>query len=146
MSTSDHSLWRRMNTVAVLLLSLAVGAVALAAAPNFLGRGECDGGDCPDIVLRDGTEYILAFDCDAVPPELRRSPRDGVLRPAVYGASETQVATFAVAGLPEDEVIAVEGPKNLVCPTGAVPGSGVAYSSATSARTTARRVEQLTQR
>lgn len=136
---------RRWSTVAGVLLAAAVGVVALMVLPNLIGEGECgEGGDCPDIVTRDGTEYVLMFQCDAVPTGLRRSPKDGVMNPALYRAPETTVSTFAIAGLPADEVIAVEGPSDVVCPDGPVPGSGVAFSSQTDAETAARRIRAIT--
>jgi hypothetical protein len=129
------------------LLAVAVAVVGLLALPIFIGEGECEGGsDCPDIATREGTDYVLMFECDAVQTGLRRSPKDGVMNPALPGAPEANVSTFAIAGLPADEVIAVEGPRDVVCPDGPVPGSGVAFSSQTDAETTARRIASFPSR
>ena len=132
--------------MAIALLAVGIGVVALMVLPNVIGRDDCErGGDCPDIVSRDGTDYVLMFQCPAVQAALHRSPRDGVIQPALHGASDVDVSTFAIAGLPADEVIAVVGPSSVVCPDGSVPGSGVAFSSETDAETTARRIESMTQ-
>jgi hypothetical protein len=137
---------RRWSTVAGVLLAVAVGVVGLLVLPNVIGEGECEeGGDCPDIVTREGTEYVLMFQCDPVPAGLRRTPRDGVIMPALSGASKRDVSTYAISGIPADEVIAVEGPSDVVCPTGPVPGAGVAFSSKTDAETTARRIRTIIQ-
>lgn len=119
--------------------------VALVVWPNLNGEGECEGGDCSDIVTRDGTDYVLMFACDAVQAGLHRSHEDGVMNPALPGAPEAHVSTFAIAGLPVDEVIAVVGPRAVVCPGGPVPGSGVAFSLNTDAETTAGRIRTILQ-
>ena len=137
---------RRSGTVVVVLLTAVAGVLALATLPIFLGGDDCGGEDCPDLVTRRGTEYVVAFECDPVRVELRRSPEDGVFNPALSGASQADVSTFAIASLPADEVIAVEGPRDLVCPNGPVPGQGVAFSSETSAAVTSRRIATMIQR
>jgi len=137
---------RRASTVAVAGLALGAGVVALLVSPNFIGRDECESADCPDIVIRQGTEYAVMFQCDSVRVGLRRFPEDGTFKPASSGASEATVSTFAIAELPADELIAVEGPRDVVCPSGRVPGHGVAFSSKTDAETTSRRITTMIQR
>jgi hypothetical protein len=115
----------RWSRAAGVLLAVAVGVAALLVLPNFIGTGECEGGgDCPDIVTREGTEFVLMFECDALPSGLRRSPKDGVMNSALYRAPETDVSTFAIEGLPADEVIAVEGSKDRGLSEGSGAGLG----------------------
>jgi hypothetical protein len=136
---------RRRATAVFALLAVGVGVVAVMVLPNVIGGHDCErGGDCPDIVSRDGTDYVMLFQCQAVRAEVHRSPREGVFSPALHGASDVDVSTFAIAGLPADEVVAVVGPIGVVCPDGYVPGSGVAFSSETDAQTTVRRIEAMT--
>ena len=62
---------RRVRTVAGWLLAAVVGVAAVAVLPNVLGEGGCGGGDCPDLVTRAGTEYVVELDCAAVDPARR---------------------------------------------------------------------------
>lgn len=129
------------STYAGVLLAVTVGAVALAVGPNVIGRDECrNGGDCPDLVSSRGTEYVVMFQCDQVPSERLGTPAPGVIRPAASGSPTAKVTTYAIGGLPADEVVAVKGPTNVVCANGPKPGHGVAFSSKTDAATTSRRL------
>jgi hypothetical protein len=94
-------------------------------------------------VTRAGTEYVVATECDSVRVELRGSPRSSAFKPASGQASGANISTFAIEGLPVDEVIAIEGPREVICPDGRVPGHGVAFSSKTDAETTARRIASI---
>jgi hypothetical protein len=144
--TVEKPRWRRASTVAGVLLAVGVGAVALLVSPMVIGSGECEGADCSDIVTRQGTQYVVTSRCDAVQVGHRRSPDlDGTFTPASR-ASEVTVTTFAIADLPADEVIAVEGPTDVICPNGPAPGHGVAFSSKTDAETTSRRIATIVQR
>ena len=117
---------RRSATVAGWSLAAVVGVLAAVVLPVALGEGGCGGGDCPDLVTRAGTEYVVRFDCEAVDPARHRSPESGVYDPAVSGSPRVDVTTYAIAGQPVADVIAVRGPRGVVCPDGDRPGHAVA--------------------
>lgn len=134
----------RRASVAAVSISVVVVAIALVVLPVALGGDAC-AGDCPERVTRQGTDYVVAFECEAIKRDLRTSPERGDFKPAAGGVSEDTVVTYVIAGLPPDEIVAVEGPRAVVCPHGPHPGHGVAYSSETDAETVSRKIASLVQ-
>lgn len=132
-------------SIAAVVISVVVIATALVVLPIALGGDAC-AGDCPDQVTRRGTDYVLMFDCNAVQRDVLRSPDRGDFKPAAGGVSEDAVLTYVIEGLPAGEVVAVEGPRALVCPRGRNPGRGIAFSpEETDAQTVSRTIAALRQ-